>query len=55
MVRRGVMLGEVISKIVSAFLPVYFVLALGYAIFYPVEAHVHGFGPALLDCVIYDA
>jgi hypothetical protein len=48
-------LGEIIGKIVTAFLPVDSELALADGIADPVEAHVDGFGAALLDSVVDDA
>ena len=55
MVRRGLLLGEVVSKVVAAFAPMDDVLVLGNAVIDPIKMHVHGFGAALLDCVIDDA
>jgi hypothetical protein len=45
--RRGVMFGEVIGSIVEAFAPVNEEHAIFDAVFYPVKAHVDGFGLAL--------
>ncbi len=47
----GMMFGGVISKIGLARFPVDMKLLLANAILDPVESHVHGFGPALDDCV----
>jgi len=55
MVRRGMMLGEVVSEVVPAFAPMDHVLVLGDAGLDPIKTHVHGFGAALLDGVIDDA
>lgn len=55
MVLGRMVLGEIIGKIVTAFLPVDSELALADAIADPVEAHVDGFGAALLDSVVDDA
>jgi len=55
MVRQGMMLGEVVSKVVAAFAPMDDVLVLGDAVLDPIKTHVHGFGTALLDGVIDDA
>ena len=52
MVRRGMMLGEVVREVVAAFAPMDDVLVLGDAVLEPIKIHVHGFGAALLDCVI---
>ena len=49
MVRQGMMLGEVVSKVVAAFAPMDDVLVLGDAVFDPIKTHVHGFGSALLN------
>ena len=54
-VRRGVVFGEVITFVGASRGPVEMVLALADAILEPVEAHVDGFGTALLDCVREDA
>jgi len=54
-VRRGMMLGEVVSEVVAAFAPMDDVLVLGDAVLDPIKSHVHGFGAALLDGVIDDA
>jgi len=54
-VRRGMMLGEVVSKVVAAFVPMDDVLVLGDAVLDPIKTHVYGFGSALLDGVINDA
>jgi len=48
------MLGEVVGKVVAAFAPMDDVLVLGDAVLDPIKTHVHGFGAALLDCVIDD-
>ena len=53
--RRGMMLGEVVGEVVAAFAPMDDVLVLDDAVFDPIKTHVHGFGAALLDCVIDDA
>jgi len=53
--RRGMMFGEVIGKIVFALGPVDEELALADAIADPVKAHVDGFGPALFDGVVGNA
>ena len=55
MVRRRVVLGEVVGKVVGAFAPMDEVVALCNTIFDPVESHVHGLGSALFDGVIDDA
>jgi len=49
------MLGEVVGEVVAAFAPMDNVLVLGDAVLDPIKTHVHGFGAALLDCVIDDA
>ena len=49
------MLGEVVSPIVTSFLPVDNEMALTNAISNPVEVHVDGLRAELLDCVIGDA
>jgi hypothetical protein len=46
------MLGEVVREVVAAFAPMDDVLVLGDAVLEPIKIHVHGFGAALLDCVI---
>jgi len=48
------MLGEVVGEVVAAFAPMDDVLVLGDAVLDPIKTHVHGFGAALLDCVIDD-
>jgi len=53
--RQGMMLGKVVGKVVAAFAPTDNVLVLGDVVLDPVKTHVHGFGAALLDCVIDDA
>ena len=55
MMAGGVMLGEVVSKIVGPGLPVDKKLALSDAVADPVEAHVNCFGSSLFDSVIDDA
>ncbi len=52
---RRMVLGEVVGQIVGATAPVDEELALGDVVFDPVEAHVDGFGAALLDSVVDDA
>ena len=52
---RGMVLGEVVCQVAGAFLPVDAELALTHAVFDPVEAHVDGFGAALLDSVVGNA
>ena len=52
MVLRGVMLGEVVSSIVSTGFPLDVKLRLSLAILEPVETHVHGFGAPLLDFLV---
>ena len=42
-VRRGMMFCKVVRQVVGAFAPVDYELLLGYAIAYPVKAHVHSF------------
>jgi len=54
-VRRGMTLGEVVSKVAAAFAPMDNVLVLGDAVLDPIKTHVHGFGAALLDCAIDNA
>ena len=49
------MLGEVVGEVVAAFAPMDDVLVLGDAVLDPIKMHVHGFGGALLDCVIDNA
>ena len=51
---RGMVLGEVISKIVSAFMPMDNKVALRNVIFDPVKPHINGFGMTLFDSVIED-
>ena len=53
--RRGMLLGEVVGEVVAAFAPMDDVLVLADAVLDPIKTHVHGFGAALLDCVIDDA
>jgi hypothetical protein len=48
------MLGEVIGSIVEAFASVNEELTIFDAIFYPVKAHVNGFGSTLFDIVVGD-
>ena len=50
--RRGMMLGEVVSKVVAAFAPMDDILVLGDAVFNPIKMHVHGFGAALLTVLL---
>ena len=54
MVSGGVVLGEVVSKVVSAATPVDEELSLLDPVSYPIKAHVNGFRTALLDCVVGD-
>jgi len=54
-VRQEMMLGELAGEVVAAFAPMDDVLVLGDAVSDPIKMHVHGFGAALLDCVIDDA
>ena len=42
--RRGVVLGEVVCQVEFSLLPVYSELALFDAVLYPIEPHIHGFG-----------
>ena len=49
------MFGEVITKVVLAWLPVYDELALSHPVFHPIKTHVHCFGSALFDSVVGDA
>ena len=49
------MFGEVVRSIVICFTPVDAEVALADAVTDPVEAHIDGFGAALLDNVIGDA
>ena len=53
MVRRRMMLGEVVSEVVASSTDN--LLVLGDVVLDPVKKHVHGFGVALRDCVIDDA
>ena len=46
------MLGEVVGEVAPAFAPMDDVLVFGDAVLDPIKTHVHGFGAALLDCVI---
>ena len=55
MVHGRVMLGEVISQIVTAFAPVDVELALDRTVLEPIKAHVDVFGAALFDGVIDDS
>ena len=50
-----VVLGVVVSEIIRSGLPENLELVLADAISHPVEAHIHGFGSFLFDCVIDDA
>ena len=49
------MFGEVFRSIVICFTPVDAELALADAVTDPLEAHINGFGVALLDSVVVDA
>ena len=49
------MLGKVVGLVECAAAPVDDKLPLSYAIAYPVEAHVDGFGAALLHGIVGDA
>ena len=49
------MFGEVFCSIVIFFTPVDAELALADAVTDPLEAHINGFGVALLDSVVFDA
>ena len=50
-----VMLGWIIGEIVFGAFPVKMKLLLSLSVADPVEAHIHGFGSALNDCVCEDA
>ena len=52
MVFGWMVLGKVISAVEGAFAPINVVLALANTVADPVEAHVNGFGAALLDGAI---
>ena len=54
-VRWGVMFGEVVGTITVPWLPVDSELALVFAVFEPVEAHIHVFGASGLDLVVGDS
>ena len=49
MIWRGMMLRVVISKIILAFVPKYFYFFLHFFISKPMETHVPGFRPLLVD------
>ena len=50
-----VVLGEIVTKVSTAWGPIEVVLALFDSILKPVESHVNGFGAALLDSVSENA
>jgi hypothetical protein len=52
--RFWVMFGEVVHLIVFSFLPYKDKLAFGNAILLLIEAHIDGFGPALLHSIVCD-
>ncbi len=52
--RRGMVLGEVVSQVLSSRAPVNDEVILSDAVTHPIEAHVYGFGAALFDGVIND-
>ena len=55
MVRGRVVFGVIVGKILGAFAPVDEEMALADTIAYPIEAHIHGFGASLFDCVVANA
>ena len=52
--RGRVVFRVVVGKILGALAPMDEEMALADTIAYPIEAHIHGFGAALFDGVIYD-
>jgi hypothetical protein len=52
MVGGGMMLGEVISKVIGALTPVHTEVSLGDSVFEPVETHINGLRVTLFDSVI---
>ena len=52
---RRVMFCKIIGTIVGASAPVYGEFALAYAVFDPINTHVHRLGASLFDCVIQNA
>jgi hypothetical protein len=48
------MLGKIVGMIGAAWFPMDLELFLAYAVAYPVKAHVHGLGAALLDGIVAD-
>ena len=55
MMGRRVILGEVITKVVTARISVEFELALFYLVFYPIEMHVNCSRAWLFSCTVDDA
>jgi hypothetical protein len=49
------MCGELVGTVCLAIAPVNLKMALTYAVTDPIESHVNGFGPFLLDSVGYNA
>jgi hypothetical protein len=55
MMGQWMMLGEVFGLVGFSGLPVDGELALVYPVSNPVETHAHGFGSALLNCIVGSA
>ena len=55
MMGHGMVLGKVISKVLGARTPIHDVVSLADTILYPIKAHVHGFGLALVGGPVGDA
>ncbi len=52
MMGRGMMLGEVVGKIVGPTAPINEKIPIIDTIVDPIEMHVHGYGASLFDCII---
>ena len=55
MTSSRVVLGEIISQVTTTWLPGDIELALPNSVANPVESHVYGLGPAVLDSVVGEA